>query len=114
MKKVSCKCADRVLVPDVNVADHFLTRLRGLMFKKKMPETAGLLLRPCNQIHTFSMKFAIDVVYISKNGTIVKIDPAVPPRKVCKTVREAADVLELCPGVAAAAGMEQGQTLTFE
>lgn len=58
---------------DVELADNFLKRLRGLMFRRQLPEGCGLLLAPCNSVHMLFMRFPIDVVYLDENFYIKKI-----------------------------------------
>ena len=70
--------------------------------------------RPCNEIHTFCMKFAIDAVYLDKNDCIVFIEEAIAPGKICKLQRKAKKVLELCPNVSSKIGLAPGDKLTFE
>ena len=47
-----------ILAQKVEMADSFLARLKGLMFRKELPKGCGLLLAPCLQIHTCFMRFA--------------------------------------------------------
>ena len=58
----------------VQVADTFLSRLRGLMLRspQSLPMGTGLLIAPCTSIHMMFMRFAIDVVYITKDYKVVK------------------------------------------
>ena len=58
---------------DVEIAKNFFSRLRGLMFRQKLETGRGLLLAPCDGVHMFFMRFAIDVVYLDKNFCIKKI-----------------------------------------
>lgn len=93
---------------NIELAASFGKRFLGLMFRKQMPEDYALLLVPCNAIHTFSMRFPIDVVYIDTDGVIVKIEEAVKPGKVCKKVASAECVLELCAHRASKIGLTEG------
>ena len=63
----------------VSVAEGFSARLLGLMFRKGMPEDAALLIPGCNAIHTFFMRFAIDVAFLDRNGIPVKTVRGVRP-----------------------------------
>ena len=65
----------------VQVADTFLYRLRGLMLRSpaSLPLGTGLLIAPCNSIHMMFMRFAIDVVYLAKDYTVVKTVKNVRP-----------------------------------
>lgn len=58
---------------NVELADNFLKRLRGLMFRRRLEKSCGLLLAPCNSVHMLFMRFAIDVVYLDENFYIKKI-----------------------------------------
>ncbi|MCR5834043.1 MAG: DUF192 domain-containing protein [Selenomonadaceae bacterium] len=58
---------------EVETADNFFKRLRGLMFRKNLDEGRGLLIAPCNSVHMMFMRFAIDVVYLDKSLCIKKI-----------------------------------------
>ena len=63
---------------EVEIAETFLSRLRGLMGRRRLDEGHGLLLAPCNSIHMLFMRFAIDVVYLDKEFCIKKIARNVP------------------------------------
>ena len=58
---------------DVELAESFFDRLRGLMLRKNLPEGRGLLLAPCNSVHMGFMRFSIDVVYLDKDFRVKKI-----------------------------------------
>lgn len=89
-------------------AKSYFTRLRGLI-GRALAEGEGLMLTPCSQIHTFFMGYAIDVVYLDKQGRVLKIEPEVPPGRIQKTVRGSKHVLEL--RAKGAAGLKQGDIL---
>jgi len=78
---------------DVEIADTSFTRIKGLMFKKEIDK--GLLIKPCNSIHTFFMKKSIDILYLDKNGEIIKITHAMKPWRVGSLVLKAKSVIEL-------------------
>jgi len=102
-----------VLIPYIENANSYFTRMMGLMFRKNLPENRGLLLDPCNQIHTFQMKFPIDAVYLTNDDVIIKIETSIAPRKICKNVKNAKKVLELFGGVAEKIGLTENDKLSF-
>ena len=114
MEKAILRKGDAVLIPDVDVTSSFLERLRGLMFKQSIPDSYGLLIRPCNQIHMMNMKFPLDVIYLSEDGTILHMDENIQPWKIGKTVKHAAGVVEVNAGTCARLGLETGDKLTIE
>lgn len=61
-----------IIAERLAIADKFWPRLLGLMGKKMLINGCALLLFPCSSIHTFFMRFPIDVVYIDRDWNIVK------------------------------------------
>ncbi len=55
------------------------TRRRGLLGRDTLAADAALVIAPCNAVHTFFMRFAIDVVFVAGDGTVVKIARGVAP-----------------------------------
>ncbi len=103
--------SDLLILDEVELADTFMKRFMGLMFRKGMPQNHGLLLKPCNEIHTFSMRFPIDAVFLNSEGTILKIEAAMMPNKIGKTVKQAKSVLELCAHTAEKYRLQVGDVL---
>lgn len=56
----------------------FMARVRGLFAWKSTDKI--LMLAPCRAIHTFGMKYAIDVAFINRSGGVIKVVKALPPR----------------------------------
>ena len=74
------KCFDKitgkVIAENLQMKDSYFGRLIGLLSTKSLPLNTGIVLKPCQQIHTFFMRFNIDVIcngidtnlfYFSKN-----------------------------------------------
>ena len=66
------KTKNTVLAEDVIAADTFFTRIKGLLGKKEFKKGQALILKSCNSIHTFFMRFPIDVLFVDKNSTVIK------------------------------------------
>ncbi len=94
-------------------ADTFLSRFAGLMMKKDLGGAGGLYISPCNQIHTFMMRFDIDAIFLSQKGDILHILSAMKPGRVSPRVRGAVGVLETSPGFAKREGLAVGDRLDF-
>ena len=114
MKKAILKKGDAVLIPDLDVTTSFLERFRGLMFRQSIPDSYGLLIRPCNQIHMMNMKFPLDVIYLSGNDTVLHMDEDIRPWQIGKTVKRAVGVVEVNAGTCTRLGLETGDKLTIE
>jgi len=77
---------------NVVIARGFLLRLRGLAFRRGF---AGALLLPrCRSVHTFGMRFGLDLVWLGAAGEVVRVDRGVPPWRV-RWCRGARSVLEV-------------------
>jgi uncharacterized membrane protein (UPF0127 family) len=74
-----------------------LRRLTGLAGRRDCD--VALLLPGCRSVHTFGMRFALDLVWLGRGGQVVRVDRAVPPRRV-RSCRRARSVLELRSGPA--------------
>ena len=103
---------NKTLEYSVGIADHYFLRLRGLI-GRNVKELGGLWIVPCNQIHMFFMKEPIDAVYLSKNGTVLKIEADIPTGTICKPVRSCRQVLELPAGMAEQLFIHCGDTVTI-
>lgn len=105
---------DSVIIEHVEDASSFFRRFMGLMYRRKLEQDSALLLTPCNEIHTFAMRFAIDVVTLSRDGRVLFIDRAVGPHKIRKKVKNGYMVLELNADAAERLGIEIDDIITFE
>ncbi|MDQ0256990.1 uncharacterized membrane protein (UPF0127 family) [Evansella vedderi] len=103
----------KVIASNVNEANTFFKRLKGLMFTKMLHRDAGLHIKPCQSVHTFFMNYCLDILYIDKSDTIVAIDEAMAPGKVGRHYRKAASVIELPAGKVKETETKVGQSLKF-
>lgn len=101
----------RPLITLGEVAETFWMRFRGLMGRPSLKEGEGLVLKGDKSIHTFFMRFAIDVVYADQAGRVVRVDPAMLPNRIGPIVFEAAYILELPVGAIQATGTTVGDQL---
>jgi uncharacterized membrane protein (UPF0127 family) len=86
--------------------------MRGLLGRKELPTGEGILLRPAGSIHTFFMRFPIDVVFLDRELRVVAIAPDVPPWRM-RGARGAKAVVELTAGEASRRELTEGQTLVL-
>lgn len=101
-------------VADVaSVANTSETRRTGLLKHERLLPGEGLWIVPCEGVHTFRMKFDIDVVYLNKAKKVLKIRARMPKSRVSFCLR-AHSVLELPAGTAESTATEAGDQLEFE
>lgn len=97
---------------NIRVADSFFTRLVGLLATKSLKPGEGLMIKPCASVHTFGMKYPIDVVFIDSAHTVVEVAAGLMPGCLASS-RGAAYVIELPQGTAAATLTQLGDKLVL-
>jgi uncharacterized membrane protein (UPF0127 family) len=75
-------------------ADTFWQRARGLGGRADMPRDEALLIPRCRSVHTFTMRFPLDLIWLDGRGRVVRVDLGVPPRRL-RSCFHARAVLEL-------------------
>ncbi|HQA51125.1 MAG TPA: DUF192 domain-containing protein, partial [Syntrophomonadaceae bacterium] len=78
-------------------AKTYLSRVKGLLGRDSLPADTGLLLKPCKQVHTFFMKFTIDVIFLDKHNKIIHLE-TLKPFKISRYVWKARAVVEFAEG----------------
>lgn len=68
-----------VVSENMKMATSFEDRLIGLMFKKPMTDYDSLMIDPCRSIHTFFMRYSLDILFISKKNEVVAIYRNIKP-----------------------------------
>lgn len=101
----------QTVAANVQVADNYFSRLVGLMGKPGLPPDAGLWIVPCNDIHSFFMRFEFDAIFVDKQNTVVHLMERMKPWRVSKFVKRGRAVLELPAGTIAATGTKIGDLI---
>lgn len=84
------------------------------MGQRELAAGFGLLLKGESAIHTFGMRVAIDVVYLDKEGNVLRTTAAMPPSRLGPLVRGTRNVLELPIGTLAKTHTQQGDRLDIQ
>jgi uncharacterized protein len=79
------------------VADSFLRRARGLMFRKHIHFEEAMYFPRCSCVHTLGMRISIDIVFLTSQGRISRICEDVPPFRI-RWCTNAFGVLEMAAG----------------
>lgn len=101
-----------VLASKVDVAGSGASRRKGLLGRVGLEPGEGLWIVPCESVHTFFMKFPIDLVYLDRKNTVRKLRSEVGPWRVSACF-SAHSVLELAPGTIRATKVERGDRVEF-
>jgi uncharacterized membrane protein (UPF0127 family) len=114
VSNVALKKENRILLGNCRVANSFFTRFLGLMGKKGIASDEAVVFPRCNSIHTFFMRFPIDVIFVGETGEVVEIFSALKPWRLLLPQRGAKHVVEMGPGRAGQLGIGKGSRLECE
>ncbi len=102
-----------VLGDAIDVADTSRKRRVGLLRHEGLGAGEGLWIVPCESVHTFFMKFAIDLVYVDRKKRVRKVRRAVPPWRL-SICFSAHSILELPAGTIERTSTQPGDELSIE
>lgn len=86
---------------------------KGLLGRSGLAPGTGLLITPCNSIHSFFMRFRFDAVFLDRDLRVLHTIDAMAPYRVSRIVHHSWAVLELPAGVIQATGTRVGDQLTL-
>ena len=90
--------AGTVLAGRVELAETSAQRRKGLLGRSQMDSEEGLYIAPCEWVHTFGMRFPIDVAFLASDGRVLTVHHGLKPNRLSKISFRAAGVLELAAG----------------
>jgi uncharacterized membrane protein (UPF0127 family) len=102
------------MLASVRIARSFCARFVGLLGRRSLVDTEGLLLVPGGSIHTLGMRFAIDVIFFDAQMTVLRVAANVRPWRFAWAPRRTRYVLELPAHAAATCGVRAGQAIEFQ
>lgn len=80
------------------IANTFFKRLKGLLGRSSLPDQTGMLIYPCNQVHSYFMKFPFDAVFLTRDNRVIYIIENMQRGKISPLLPKAYSVLELPSG----------------
>lgn len=95
---------------EVEAAFTSAERRKGLLGRDGLGPGQALVIAPTNLVHTFAMRFPIDILFVARNGRVVKARSAVPARRIAGALRGFA-VIELAAGELQRSDTRQGDTI---
>ena len=110
--RVSNLTRNTVLAACMEVADSAALRNKGLLGRDRLSLGEGLWIVPCESVHTFWMRFPIDLVYLDRKKRIRKLVSEVRPWRMSACLW-AHSVLELPPGTIRNTQTQLGDRLEF-
>ena len=111
MKTAVLKKDGITLVKTVELADSMRLRLVGLLGRDALGSDCAIYLSPCNCIHTFLMRFPIDLIFLSKSLQVTKLVWDVPANRIVSGGLNAWSVVEMESGWFPRNALSQGETV---
>lgn len=89
---------DKLIAGDLKLVDGFFGRLVGLLATSSLKEGQGIVLKPCTQIHTFFMRFAIDIIFVDKDFTVLHVIENMKPWRLSPLLLKSLYTVEVAAG----------------
>ena len=105
---------NNLIADDVKVAENFFTRSIGLLSRKSISDNEALIIKPCCSIHTFFMKFAIDVLFVNRKNKIVGLYENVSPNQILPIYFSSYYVVELAAGQISNKNIQKDDIISLE
>ena len=102
-----------IILPHIKKTETLFERTRGLLGRRRLEEGHGLLITPCNSIHTFFMKIPIDVLFLDNDNSIIAMHHDLRPFTIRMSV-SASSVLELTAGQIHRLNLKENDQLLWE
>lgn len=102
-----------ILAEQVEWAGTSAERRHGLLGRSSLDPEAGMYIAPTQWIHTFRMKFAIDIAFMDCHGRVLTVHHALKPNRLSKISLGAEGALELSAGRLRATNTEVGDIIKF-
>ena len=103
-----------VLAEDVSFADTPAKRIKGLLGRKDFNQGQALIIKPCNSIHTFFMRFPIDVLFVSSSHKVIKTISDFAPFRLSPVCFSSHFVVELPSTTLRSTSTTKGDQLRLE
>jgi uncharacterized membrane protein (UPF0127 family) len=101
-----------VLASDLEVATSFSARSKGLLGRTGLGPGTGILIDPCPSVHTWFMRFTIDVLFLNDEDKVVGLARGLKPFRMAGAWR-ATKTIELPAGTIAATGTQVGDSVAI-
>lgn len=101
------------LATSVKLAHTFWSRLYGLALRGPLPAGSCLHIQPCTRIHTYFMRYALDVLYLNQEQAIVGMELGIRPGRLGQSFPGTASVLEFPAGRLNIGAVPIGSTVEF-
>jgi uncharacterized membrane protein (UPF0127 family) len=108
------KTNNKIIANTVYLADTPFKRMKGLLGRSNLKALEAMVIKPCNSIHTFFMRFAIDVLFVNKEDKVVKCIANMPVFRLSPIYLSSRFVVELPAGTIQATNTIEGDQIAVD
>ena len=103
-----------MLADAAEIASSLFPRMKGLLGRSALPKGQALVIASCNCVHTFFMRFPIDLIFLDKSNRAVKVIHSLKPFRITPAYLKAVLTIELPPGTLASTSTQEGDIISIE
>lgn len=85
----------RLMLSDLKLAEMPWEKLFGLLLAKQLEKGQGLMLKDCSCVHTFGMRFRLDLIFLDSHDRVVHMITCLEPNRISPWIRNAKSVIEM-------------------
>jgi uncharacterized membrane protein (UPF0127 family) len=111
--KIFNKTKGTLLAEHADLADTLFLRMKGLLDKNDIKKGQALIITPCDSIHTFFMRFAIDVIFVDRRNRVDFTITSIKPWRLSRLCWRAKFAIELPSGVIRDSHTEKGDEISI-
>ena len=111
--KIINKTKGVVLADAAVLADTLFLRMKGLLDKKYIKKGQALIIKPCDSVHTFFMRFAIDVIFVDRQQKVDLAISSLKPWRLSRLCWRAKFAIELPCGAIRDSHTEKGDEISI-
>lgn len=108
------KTKHEIMADIVFFADNPFKRMKGLLGRRSLKDSEAMVIKPCNAIHTFFMRFPIDVLFVNKDNKVVKAITNLPSFRLSPICFSSQFVVELPAGMIQTTRTTLGDQIAIE
>lgn len=109
--KATNKTNGKEIADNLVIAGSMFSRMKGLLGRDRLQDGEALLIKPCMGVHTFGMRFPIDVIFLDKQNKVIATTKDMTPNRMSALHFSADSVLELSAGVLDSCEVSTGDTI---
>jgi uncharacterized protein len=111
--KIINKTKGTVIAQEAIFAQGHISRIVGLLNRDSLPQGEALIIKPCSSIHTFFMRFPIDVIFVDRDNKVIKTISCIKPFRLTGIYFLSKFVVELPAGIISSSNTQKADLISL-